>query len=139
MLRMFIRVVGVLLFEREIGQQSGMHDQGVVLGELEPEREGGQPLPILLFELIGHPLVGRLELGQPLPPRLASHHFRQCWSWLPRTACASELPKKPNNPERIRPFGDQISDQNQLDRPLPTPTRPAGPRAPLGSRGRLPR
>ena len=26
----------------------------------------------------------------------------------------SKVPKKSNNPERIRPFGDQISDQNQL-------------------------
>jgi hypothetical protein len=56
--------VGVLIFEREIWQQSGVHHEGVVLGELEPEREGGKPLPILVFELIGDPLMGGLELGK---------------------------------------------------------------------------
>ena len=41
------QIVGVLVFEREVGQQPAMHDQGFVLRKLEPEREGRKPLPIL--------------------------------------------------------------------------------------------
>jgi hypothetical protein len=97
-----------------------MYDEGVVLGKLDPEREGRKPPPIILFELVGHPLVGGPEDGKlvtgalGIPPRQAMLIVVSAHRERPH------LPHQPNNAERIRPLGHQISDQHQLVPFFPT-------------------
>ena len=91
-----------------------MHDEGVVLGELEPEREGGKPLPILVFELIGDPLMGGLELGKLVAGALRVPPLQAMLIVVATHRKPAELPHEPNNPKRIRALGHQISDQNKL-------------------------
>jgi hypothetical protein len=49
-----------------------MDDQGVVLGQLDPERLAGEPFPVLFLELVSDPLVGRPKPGEWKPGALSS-------------------------------------------------------------------
>ena len=117
------QVVWVLIFEGQVGHEPGVNDQRVVLGKLEPKREGGKPAPVFRSELVGNPLMGRPQLGRKVPGETRIPPLEAMLVVITANGPGGEPSCEPNNPERIRPLGDQISHQDQMIVLLPARLR----------------
>jgi hypothetical protein len=111
--------VGVLFLEWQIDHEPGVNDESVVLRKLEPERKARKPAPVLLFELVDHPLMGWPELWKILACLACIPPLEAMLVVIPTNRSSAKRSNEPDNPSRIRTFGDQISDQNQIVVALP--------------------
>jgi hypothetical protein len=74
-----------------------MHDQRVVLGQLDPKWLVCKPFPVLALELFGNPPVSRPELGEWQPGALGAPPPQAVLVVIAASRTATELAHQPHN------------------------------------------